>query len=347
MNQQIVEKMENMQNMQSSMEYLKRFQKQQMEMFEAADRAYAQKVFEEEELKLNQIMSKRREQEALDAELARKYNEELNERAQKREEMNQKLNIQRHIRSSSVEDSDGLVRKSTVRSTGRKKFASTVNVGERVKLHNGFKGVARFVGQVHFMKKTMVGLELTDGEGDNDGSKNGQRYFNCNPGVGKFVTFEEISHVYKIRKDNGKEEKQRFRNNQQVNEAMGNIDSSDTFTSSPTQQTYTQRQLDRMTTDAQIEILMQMSQAPARNQVQPARRHQDIRISKSNTQRSRKEKFRRTENQRLMREASVQILNELIDAIDSEDQKQMVLNDFVRNRSSSPVFGQQIFDLVE
>merc|ERR1719277_1852061 len=106
-----------------------------MEMLEAADRAYAQKVFEEEEMRLKELNA----QEMRDAEIARKFQEEMDQRAQERERMNQQLNIQRnHMRSSSIDDSDGLSRRATARSTQRKKkFASTVNVGERIKLHSG------------------------------------------------------------------------------------------------------------------------------------------------------------------------------------------------------------------
>jgi len=50
-----------------------------------------------------------------------------------------------------------------------------VEVGERVKLHNNMKGTVRFVGIVHWHKQDeMVGLELSDGEGDTNGTRDGK-----------------------------------------------------------------------------------------------------------------------------------------------------------------------------
>lgn len=347
MQMQIREKMENVQDLQQSLAYLENFNKNQMKMLEEADHAYAQTVYEREQLRLREL----NEQEARDAEIARRFQEEMDNRAKQREEMNKKLNIeQRHFRSSSMDDSGNPSGRSTtvrnndtIRGTQRKKkFASTVNVGEKLKLHNNMKGVVRFTGEVHFMKSFMVGIEVIEGQGDNDGSKNGQRYFQCAPGTGKFVTLQEISHVYKIRQKDGREEKQRFSANEFVQNCSNSLrESQGSNSSTPTRQTFTRRELERLTTDAQIEIAMKMSQGSSSSDLtfeQPPARQ----MMAPHGGNSRKAKYKRAEQDRLMRHASVQILNELIDAIDNEDQKQMVLNDFVKNRAS------EIFeDLVE
>merc|ERR1712224_960872 len=90
--------------------------------------------------------------------------------------------------------------RTTARTAGRKKkMATSLNVGETVKLHKGLKGVVKFIGQVHFMKTEMVGLELLEGVGDTNGKKGGRTYFKCADKKGKFVTFSEVSHVYKNR----------------------------------------------------------------------------------------------------------------------------------------------------
>merc|ERR1712141_971866 len=95
------------------------------------------------------------------------------------------------------------------------------------------------------MKKFMVGIEVIEGEGgDNDGSKNGQRYFRCPPGTGLFVTLQEISHVYKIRQKDGREEKQRFSANEFVQNCSNSLRESQGSNSStptePVRQTFTQ-----------------------------------------------------------------------------------------------------------
>lgn len=48
-------------------------------------------------------------------------------------------------------------------------------------------GTVRFYGQVHFQPGVWVGVELDAPQGKNDGSVQGQRYFNCKPQYGIFI----------------------------------------------------------------------------------------------------------------------------------------------------------------
>jgi dynactin 1 len=59
--------------------------------------------------------------------------------------------------------------------------------GTRVQYSDGRQGVVRFVGTTHFSSGQWVGVELDDDSGKNDGTVQGQRYFDCNPAHGMFV----------------------------------------------------------------------------------------------------------------------------------------------------------------
>ncbi len=60
-------------------------------------------------------------------------------------------------------------------------------VGQIIQLSDGRTGVVRFVGQTHFAQGDWIGIELEDGSGKNDGSVQGERYFDCAMGQGMFV----------------------------------------------------------------------------------------------------------------------------------------------------------------
>ncbi|KAI0392450.1 dynein associated protein-domain-containing protein [Xylariaceae sp. FL0594] len=62
-----------------------------------------------------------------------------------------------------------------------------IAVGQYIRLSDGRNAIVRFVGQTSFADGDWVGIELEDGNGKNDGSVQGERYFDCSPGKGMFV----------------------------------------------------------------------------------------------------------------------------------------------------------------
>ncbi|KJZ80350.1 Dynactin [Hirsutella minnesotensis 3608] len=59
--------------------------------------------------------------------------------------------------------------------------------GQTVQLNDGRRGTVRFAGQTHFQVGEWIGVELEDKTGKNDGSVQGERYFDCPMGYGMFV----------------------------------------------------------------------------------------------------------------------------------------------------------------
>lgn len=59
--------------------------------------------------------------------------------------------------------------------------------GQVIRLADGRSAVVRFVGETAFAPGAWVGVELDDGSGKNDGSVQGERYFDCEMGNGMFV----------------------------------------------------------------------------------------------------------------------------------------------------------------
>jgi dynactin 1 len=62
-----------------------------------------------------------------------------------------------------------------------------LQVGQTVELADGRLAVVRYVGQPHFAAGEWVGVELADDSGKNDGSVQGERYFDCAMGRGMFL----------------------------------------------------------------------------------------------------------------------------------------------------------------
>ncbi|KAK4453710.1 dynein associated protein-domain-containing protein [Podospora aff. communis PSN243] len=64
---------------------------------------------------------------------------------------------------------------------------SELALGQKIQLSDGRTGFIRFIGQTGFAAGDWVGIELDDGSGKNDGSVQGERYFDCPMGSGMFV----------------------------------------------------------------------------------------------------------------------------------------------------------------
>ncbi|OBT49366.1 hypothetical protein VE00_00500 [Pseudogymnoascus sp. WSF 3629] len=67
-------------------------------------------------------------------------------------------------------------------------------IGQTVELADGRIGIIRYVGFPHFAAGEWVGVELEDDTGKNDGSVQGERYFDCDIGRGMFVR-PQAAHV--------------------------------------------------------------------------------------------------------------------------------------------------------
>lgn len=60
-------------------------------------------------------------------------------------------------------------------------------IGQTIRLNDGRNGVIRFIGSTQFAPGEWVGVELEEDTGKNDGSVQGDRYFDCPMGHGMFV----------------------------------------------------------------------------------------------------------------------------------------------------------------
>jgi dynactin 1 len=70
-----------------------------------------------------------------------------------------------------------------------------LELGQTVLSKDGRQGVIRYIGNAAFATGAWLGLELPDEKGKNDGSVNGERYFECPPGFGIFVRPESIVEI--------------------------------------------------------------------------------------------------------------------------------------------------------
>lgn len=72
---------------------------------------------------------------------------------------------------------------------------SDLKVGLRIELADGRFAIVRYIGQPHFAAGDWVGVELEDDSGKNDGSVQGERYFDCEMGRGMFVRPQAITVI--------------------------------------------------------------------------------------------------------------------------------------------------------
>ena len=63
----------------------------------------------------------------------------------------------------------------------------------RCQVDGSRRGTVRYVGQTGFADGAWVGIEYDEPVGKNDGSVNGQRYFQCKPKYGSFVRPDKVS----------------------------------------------------------------------------------------------------------------------------------------------------------
>lgn len=67
--------------------------------------------------------------------------------------------------------------------------------GQLIELNDGRQAIVTFVGQTSFAPGDWIGVVLDDATGKNDGTVQGQRYFQCDPGHGMFVRAPGIART--------------------------------------------------------------------------------------------------------------------------------------------------------
>ncbi|PNS16719.1 Dynactin, isoform [Sphaceloma murrayae] len=68
-------------------------------------------------------------------------------------------------------------------------------IGQKVQLNDGRHAVIRFKGTTAFAPGDWVGVELADGSGKNDGSVQGERYFDCEDKHGMFLRSTGVTKI--------------------------------------------------------------------------------------------------------------------------------------------------------
>jgi len=98
----------------------------------------------------------------------------------------------------------GFFQTSRKRSTDLASFQQHVILGRTYQLVDGRIGVVRFIGKTTFRPGIeWFGLELTQGDGKNNGTVQGLSYFSCPKGKGVFVQLNKIAALCSGRKGHG------------------------------------------------------------------------------------------------------------------------------------------------
>ncbi|NXU96809.1 CE350 protein, partial [Cettia cetti] len=78
---------------------------------------------------------------------------------------------------------------------------SSFEIGDRVLVKQSQPGTLMFKGQTHFGSGHWAGVALDKAEGDNAGTYEGVKYFECAQHCGVFVRPDEISHLLGVNKN--------------------------------------------------------------------------------------------------------------------------------------------------
>lgn len=76
-----------------------------------------------------------------------------------------------------------------------------LKIGDRVLVGNVNPGVIAFIGETRFAKGDWAGVILDEKVGKNNGSVQGVRYFECEPGHGIFTKLEKLTKINQIPSD--------------------------------------------------------------------------------------------------------------------------------------------------
>ena len=74
-------------------------------------------------------------------------------------------------------------------------MTESLQIGQIIELKDGRRAAIRFLGTTHFAAGDWIGVELEDASGKNDGSVQGERYFDCDVGHGMFLREAGITRV--------------------------------------------------------------------------------------------------------------------------------------------------------
>jgi dynactin 1 len=85
---------------------------------------------------------------------------------------------------------------------------SDLSLGQVINLLDGRQATVRFIGSTHFAPGDWIGVELDDATGKNDGSVQGERYFDCEHGFGMFIRPSAVSSVVAPREPPRRESRQ-------------------------------------------------------------------------------------------------------------------------------------------
>jgi dynactin 1 len=85
----------------------------------------------------------------------------------------------------------------SIPAAGAQRLAAMVDVstGQIISLLDGRQATVRFVGSTHFASGDWIGVELDDATGKNDGSVQGERYFDCEHGFGMFIRPSAVASI--------------------------------------------------------------------------------------------------------------------------------------------------------
>jgi dynactin 1 len=67
--------------------------------------------------------------------------------------------------------------------------------GQVIGLLDGRQATVRFVGSTHFAPGDWIGVELDEATGKNDGTVQGERYFDCEHGFGMFIRPSAVAAI--------------------------------------------------------------------------------------------------------------------------------------------------------
>ena len=84
----------------------------------------------------------------------------------------------------------------------------TFKPGQCLLVGGAERGLVMFIGYTHFKEGVWIGVELERPKGKNDGSIDGQRYFNCSPGYGVFAPVRMVAFFNKEVEEEEEEEEE-------------------------------------------------------------------------------------------------------------------------------------------